>query len=233
MKIKFGLLSSIVLLQTSLNSSFAQTNTFPATGNVGIGTITPGEKLTVLSATNVIGFAHTNGTVKLGSLLNSSGAFFGTATNHPLFFRTNNNAAQITLLQSGRVGIGTITPAGKLEVVGEDAYIQKIRIGVGRATGTGLDSLNTAVGRYSLQKTDPHIHSERSFTYPYGTANTAVGYATLKNNTDGYDNTAIGTSAMEGNTTGGYNCAMGSNALNASNGTGNSAFGAYVINSIT
>jgi hypothetical protein len=79
-------------------------------GNVGIGTTTPANKLTVYS--NFYGIEHTDGSVRLSSFLNSQGGWLGTLTNHPLNFYTNDGAAQMTIIPGGGVGIGTTTPLG-------------------------------------------------------------------------------------------------------------------------
>jgi hypothetical protein len=77
-------------------------------GNVGIGTNTPANKLTVNSV--LYGIEHTDGSVRLATFLNSSGAWIGTLSNHPLNFYTNDGPQLVTINQSGQVGIGTTTP---------------------------------------------------------------------------------------------------------------------------
>ncbi len=193
-------------------------------GNFGIGTPSPTERLTVRSASGVAGFAHTDGVVRLGSLLNASGALFGTLTNHPLFLRTNNGAAQVTLLQNGRVGIGTTTPLGRLDVTGGDAYIQSVRVGIGNLTNSG----NTCLGAGALSTT-----STTPDDYPgdlSGYDNTAIGAGALRNNFEGIFNTATGSGALYDNTMGNNNCALGYNALtNNTTGNGNTALGSLTL----
>jgi hypothetical protein len=89
------------------------------TGNVGIGTPTPTEKLSVFTASGVanFGITHSNSTVTVGTYLNFNNGQFGTKTNHPLQFFTNSGSAQITLLQNGNFGIGTNAPDHKLDVL--------------------------------------------------------------------------------------------------------------------
>lgn len=77
-------------------------------GSVGIGTQNPVSKLTV-SATQY-GIAHVDGGVNLSTFINASGGWFGTRSNHPLNFFTNDSAQQMTLNTGGQLGVGTTTP---------------------------------------------------------------------------------------------------------------------------
>ena len=91
------------------------------TGNVGIGTASPANKFTVQTLTKDFGFTHTDGTVIVGSYIgdfgaSGSGGWLGTKSNHPLNFYTNNSLAQMTIVPSGNVGIGTTLPDFKLTV---------------------------------------------------------------------------------------------------------------------
>ncbi|HEX5654003.1 MAG TPA: hypothetical protein VFX58_13070 [Chitinophagaceae bacterium] len=109
----------------SLYLSVDGANTYinPSGGNIGIGTESPTTKLTVYS--NILGLGgygieHTDGTRRLGTYLNSSGGWIGTISNHPLHFFTNDGIQQMTLTQSGQLGIGTTAPlAGyRLDIAG-------------------------------------------------------------------------------------------------------------------
>jgi Chaperone of endosialidase len=90
-----------------------------AAQNVGIGTTTPADKLTVQVAG--YGLTHTNGTATIGTWIGSfqgvSTAKIGTKSNHSLNFFTANSSPQMTLLTNGNLGIGTELPIEKLSVV--------------------------------------------------------------------------------------------------------------------
>ncbi len=90
--------------------------------HVGIGTSFPGFKLTVETVGTGPGIVHRNSDVSVGTAVGlvsgNNGGWFGTYTNHPLFFFTNVSAPQMALLQNGNVGIGTINPLGRLHING-------------------------------------------------------------------------------------------------------------------
>jgi hypothetical protein len=83
-----------------------------SSGNVGIGTTSPGAKLQVNSEILV-----SDGTITLRSTVASGVSFFGPITSHPLAIQTNN-VERMRVTAAGDVGIGTSTPAAKLDVVG-------------------------------------------------------------------------------------------------------------------
>ena len=128
----------------------------------------------------------------------------------------NNNFSRVmTLKPTGNVLIGTTTDSGyKLDVVGADARINTLTIGL----GAGQIASNTVVGNNSLIANTSGIN------------NTAVGSGALTSNTLGQQNTAVGYIALNSNTIGSGNTAVGRFASylnsNASNNTavGNAAF---------
>jgi hypothetical protein len=136
---------------------------------------------------------------------------------------------------SGKVGIGTTTPAAKLEVNGNTqvdgnltlsgsilasggvpliwAESSNFSAGLGALPPDTTGTADTAVGNSALQAN----------TGPY---NTAVGNSALQANTTGGYNTATGNYAMQYNTTGSFNTASGQAALvNSTSGYGNTAVG--------
>jgi hypothetical protein len=92
------------LLAGSGNAVMTITNT-----SVGIGTTTPSYRLQVNTANNAGGISHTDGTISLVSWVGGSvsAGWWGTQSNHPLAFYTNNSGAQVLLTTSGNLGIGT------------------------------------------------------------------------------------------------------------------------------
>jgi hypothetical protein len=91
-------------------------------GNVTVGdNNTPAnDKFTVQS--EAYGLTHTNGDgsitvgTYIGSYQGATGGWIGTKSNNPFNFYTNGGGAQMTLLPSGNIGIGTFSPTGRLQI---------------------------------------------------------------------------------------------------------------------
>ena len=91
---------------------------FTDSGRVGIGTAAPETKLELLTGTNdglMVKDGITQGILYTSSLLGHSLAF-GTQSDHPILFGTNNSFDRLTIAANGNVGVGTTAPAAKLEV---------------------------------------------------------------------------------------------------------------------
>jgi hypothetical protein len=90
------------------------------TGKTGIGTPTPGDRLTVQTLTNDYGLTHTDGNVMvstwIGNFSGASGGWLGTKSNHSLNFFTFGGVARMTIVPNGNIGIGTLAPPEKLTV---------------------------------------------------------------------------------------------------------------------
>jgi len=136
----------------------------------------------------------------------NTGLFFPAADT---LAASTGGSERMRIDSSGNVGIGTSSPARKLDV-SDDASIYGVRVG----RGAGAVATNTALGSSAL-------NSNTS-----GSSNTALGQGALSSNTSGLQNTASGVSALFTNTTGSYNTASGQTAL-YSNTTGglNAALG--------
>lgn len=101
----------------SVSNLEAQTNTFPSSGDVGIGTTSPSQTLSVIGT---MGLSE-GGAGSCCRLLFTTGGS-GTSINHndnsPMFLQTQGNS-WLTILHSGFVGIGTTSPTSKLHVAGD------------------------------------------------------------------------------------------------------------------
>ena len=121
-----GLISNIALAQLATPSAQIIATTNPTTGNVGIGTSSPSEKLEINGnlKINTQGI-HTS--IYLGNEINDAIITDGTSNKHyggGYFFRVQNNNAPnqytdaLVLADNGNIGIGTINPRTKLDVNG-------------------------------------------------------------------------------------------------------------------
>ena len=102
--------SSLLLVAVSASAQ----NTFPASGNVGIGTTTPASRLDVIGNFRVT--PTTGQTFALDS--DTAGPYMGTLTNTS-FSLMSNSARRLLIDSNGKVGIGTNTPATMFHVVGD------------------------------------------------------------------------------------------------------------------
>lgn len=161
-----------------------------ASGNVGIGTTSPSQKL------DVNGGSAFRGTLFLGD--GSSSVIRKLTSSTPLTFANNGGSAEMTIDSSGNVIL-----------TGNKSLISR---------GAGGISSNSAIGDGALQaNTTGYQNTANGFNALYfnttGYSNTANGFGALVSNTTGYNNTVNGFQALYYNTTGNNNTANGINAL--------------------
>ena len=114
-----GLKAGGVLVSDSYAYANPGKNNLIVKGSVGIGTPTPTDPLTVMTPSGGYGLVHTDGDVSVGSYVAASGGWLGTRSDDPLHFFVNDGLAGMTLNLANNVGIGTTTPATKLDVAGD------------------------------------------------------------------------------------------------------------------
>jgi hypothetical protein len=188
-------------------------------GNVGIGTGSPNSSLTVVgNGVSPFGTANFYRSDLAGS---QSHIQFGASGDW--YVRSSLSSGRVILQDTGgNVGIGTGTPASKLDVAGDINFTGSIRYQGDPLVKVSSVGLNTAIGLGVLQNNT------------IGSINTATGAAALLDNTTGFQNTASGASALQFNTTGSNNTASGTFALqNNTTGTTNTANGAYAMQNNT
>lgn len=114
-------------------------------GNVGIG-MSPAYKFDVAGQINITGtgygYSQMDGVTNIGTYIDATAGWFGTFSNHPLWFFTSDNPyPHMVVSTSGNVGIGTQTPASKLEVNGDltfsDGAARNITVAQPATTGNG------------------------------------------------------------------------------------------------
>jgi len=160
-------------------------------GNVGIGTTAPSERLDVQGNVRFSGALMpggnpgTSGQVLVSqgqdqppvwqtlpssnnswSLTGNSGTnpannFLGTTDNQPLVFRTNNSE-RVRIDTNGNVGIGTTTPGAKLHVIDGDGINRATQIGIGRFEN------DASIPLYQLQTADNDINFGQDALFIYG-----------------------------------------------------------------
>ena len=97
-----------------------------ASKNVGIGTITPQKTLHIEGDINAaLRITASGQPVFLDAWVNGSSASIGTSSNHALNFFTNNTT-RMQIEENGNVGIGTVFPSHKLQVIGTISATQML-----------------------------------------------------------------------------------------------------------
>ncbi len=166
-------------------------------GNVGIGTTSPGQKLDVRGY--IVSDVGNNG-VEGGFYLGNSGHGLrrpGGSSNDVYLYTTSGtvyigtggaSSQQVTLLQSGNVGIGTTSPGQKLSVVGDGSFTDTLSITKGASdtvqqgsslyliggSGASYTQLQQGVGRFIIFGFNGSGWAER-FTINNTSGNVGIG----------------------------------------------------------
>ena len=194
-----------------VNSASAAIFNINSSGNVGIGTVTPGAKLEVAGTTDATQFI-----VRANSAQSNS---------NPLIRLLSSGGTELLRLHSDNTNnLFLGTNAGRVNNVsgvGEDGLYNTF-------IGTGAGYSNTTGSRNNAQGADALRFNTT------GKANSAQGVSALYFNTTGSLNSAQGNLALQGNTTGSYNSAQGAGALYFNTtGSDNSAQGVDALRSNT
>jgi len=170
--------SSSTNIMTFVTSS-SERMRIDSSGNVGIGTSSPGYKLDVQGATASTQLKSTTGTNYVAHFLNNTGGFtylgvessaggslftgtaayeavFGTVSAYPVGFATGG-AERMRIDSSGNVGIGTASGSARLNVNGGTSTSQ-IRWEVNNAAFTQEVSTNAAANAYVYKTNDALYH---------------------------------------------------------------------------
>ena len=173
-----------------------------SSGNVGIGTTSPGAKLHVSgsSATSIIDglrIGRGAGNVVSNTVVGNS-AFISNTTG------VFNVAVGVNSLASNISGAYNIALGGSA-LLSNTIGLNNIGIGVNALYYNTTGSSNTAVGTYALQNNIANNNSafghQSLFNNTTGASNTAMGYLTLNTNVIGNNNTAVGFQSLYSNTT--------------------------------
>ena len=106
--------------------SFSNALFISSSKKIGIGTQTPTELLHLYSSTAPalrIQDSTNDASIQMAAI--DSSVYIGATSNHQLNLRTNNTN-QVSIKNSGEVGIGTENPAFKLDVIGDAAFKDQI-----------------------------------------------------------------------------------------------------------
>lgn len=146
MKIGGLFLTGVILTGTSIGSN-AQTNTFPSTGNVGIGTTQPGEKFEVYNGNVIISNDTDPATLVLYGDRGNSGDQ-GTVDNR-ISFQTDNNPNE-----GWNIDNLNYTKAGQMQFIYRNAAdavnTNALTLGDGSVPGQGYVGIGTATPVASL-----------------------------------------------------------------------------------
>ncbi len=166
-----------------------------------------------------------------GGIANQNGTACIQASTRPTLGNLYPLSVNLFVGGNGSVGIGTTSPAARLEVAGTarvtdtltlaPAGDQALDVATGSIYKAGALFLHTKGGTRNTA-----LGEEALASVTISDGNTATGYRTLYSNTTGPNNTASGANALRSNTTGSNNTASGYSALfSNTDGNNNTANG--------
>ncbi len=131
-----------------------------ATGNVGLGTITPTCPLTIQAGgAAYLNLKASNGDLEVLLGADTTGGIVSTMTNHDLQLRAGGNNTKMVIKANGNVGIGTTTPGAKLEITASTAthggWLEAIRFSRPEHSAITLPAAGLLFG----------LHSDRNFYF--------------------------------------------------------------------
>lgn len=217
----------IVIIILSINKTQAQTNTFPTTGNVGIGTTSPSSLLEVVGDVSLSGLSGSILALGQGYIVNYNNNLFlhtGGGMDQGLFLGENAGMNENDE-NHGNVGIGYNT----LTLLGDDDLDGSHNTAVGWMSLSSLNGAdkNTMVGSRSGQNLSS------------GQLNTCVGWNVFLDATSGSRNVALGgdcgSSILDGsnNTLIGYQAGVALTTIMTAVGENNTFVGYQAGNSAT
>ncbi|MFH1313121.1 MAG: tail fiber domain-containing protein [Candidatus Eisenbacteria bacterium] len=211
-------------------------------GNVGIGTETPGAQLEVASSDQVEialnrSGSHAAAVISLQTAGSPDWFILTPSGGNSLMIEDASFGPTMTFLQGGNVGVGTVSPATKLDVEGSintSAYYEiegektihrpgsrSLAIGVGTGTDESMyynTFVGDSAGYHDRAFNNTYIGYRAGYSNEYTGDNTFIGYLAGRQNT-GAGNVFVGSFTGAGNASASYNTFVGERA-GASNDDG-------------
>ena len=196
----------IVLILFASSMAYAQTNTFPATGNVGIGTSGAGGKLDINAGTqNAIRTLTSNRyVIEVRNSASPNGGWWLSNDPNGSFAIAENSGSidRFNITSGGKVGIGTITPQKALDVIsGANDYVsfgQQMALGSYSGIHFGyLEAGNLSFRKSALvfERTDGAARGKIHFLNNNGNNSNSAGLADSKMTIDFSGNVGLGTTS--------------------------------------